>query len=268
MKGALDLAIIGTDQWLEKDWQQPEVLCERLRGHFPFGHESKIYQELVNFGMYRRRMYSQSEMDGFIKSDVWVKTSRLFTKYKAKWSGPDIPVFIFPAVRKIGFLRNAEPVKSGVSYTDKLFLFLPQEIAAEELEALFVHEYHHCCRLGARGKKAGENTLLDSMILEGLAEYAVFKECGERMLGKWCALYREDELRKFWKLLLRNNLDKKKTDKIHDLLLFGGKGVPPLLGYCYGFYLVKNYYKKNDFCMKKSFEISDKTFITLGLEDK
>jgi len=261
------LGIIGTDQWLERDWQRPEILCERLRGYFPAGHENKIYQELASFGMYRKRMFSQTEMEGFIQSDLWKKTNRLFTKYKAKWSGPDIPVFIFPAVKKSGFLRSAEPVKSGVSYSDKLFLFLPLKIAPEELEALLVHEYHHCCRLRARGKKAEENTLLESMVLEGLAEYAVFMECGEAMLGKWCELYREEELRKFWKLLLQNNLEKKKTEKIHDLLLFGGKGIPTLLGYCYGFFLVKNYYKQRGFSMEKSFVISEKTFITLGKND-
>ncbi|RHW43209.1 hypothetical protein D1B31_00595 [Neobacillus notoginsengisoli] len=255
------MGIVRTDEWLVKDWYRPEALCERLQSHFKGKSPRDIYQELLHFGMFRRHMVNETEMRNFIKTDLWENAGKILNQYTEKWHGPDLPVFIFPAAKKGSFFHRGEPQKSGVSYPDKLFLFLPESINEKELEALFVHEYHHTCRMAALGKLAEENTLLESMIMEGLAEYAVFHECGPEYLGEWCTLYGEEGLGKFWKQLLRNNLNKKKTDKIHNLLLYGGKGVPRLLGYSYGFYLVDTYYKRKDFFIKSSFEISAKPFV-------
>ena len=54
-----------------------------------------------------------------------------------------------------------------------MFLFLTPSLAEKELEALIVHEYHHICRLKILAKPYHEFTLLDSILMEGFAEYAV-----------------------------------------------------------------------------------------------
>ncbi|RDU35569.1 hypothetical protein DRW41_17695 [Neobacillus piezotolerans] len=254
------MAIIRTDEWLEKDWRRPEVLCERLEAYFPGGKPRGIYRELLTFGIYRPSANIGNEVRRLIEKGVWEKAEELFRKYRAKWKGPDIPIFIFPSAKKTGFLRKSAPQKSGVSYPDKLFLFLPDFEDNKELEALFVHEYHHTCRINAIGKDVRENTLLESMVMEGLAEYAVKHECGEQYQADWCSLYSEKELNQFYKILLQNNLNIKKSDKEHDRLLFGGNGIPRLLGYCYGYFLVKNYYKSHGFSVENSFQIKETSF--------
>lgn len=87
--------------------------------------------------------------------------------------------------------------KNGYSFEDKMFLFLPANISDEELEALFVHEYHHICRLKKTGKRVLEHTLLDSIIMEGLAEHAVLDYCGKQYLLRWNSLYSTEALEKF-----------------------------------------------------------------------
>lgn len=254
------MAIIRTDEWLEEGWQRPEALCERLQDYFPGRKPREIYRELLSFGMYRPSPAIGKEVELLVESGAWEKVGKVFKKYREKWKGPDIPIFIIPADRRSGFFRKPAPQKSGVSYSDKLFLFLPNMEDTKEIEALFVHEYHHTCRINAIGKNVRENTLLESMIMEGLAEYAVSQECGEAYQAEWCSLYGEKELKHFYKVLLQNNLDKKRTDKEHDRLLFGGNGVPRLLGYCYGYFLVKNYYQSHRFSAESSFEIKESSF--------
>ncbi|WP_197277473.1 DUF2268 domain-containing protein [Bacillus sp. FJAT-27245] len=254
------MAIIQTDQWLEKGWQRPEALCERLEPYFPGRKPRDIYKELAAFGMYRPSAAIGKEVQLLIESGAWETMGRIFKKYRAKWNGSDIPIFIFPAAKRTSFLRKAPPQKSGVSYPDKLFLFLPHMEDIKEWEALFVHEYHHTCRINAIGKDVRENTLRESMIMEGLAEYAVLKECGEPYQADWCTMYGPRELEGFYNKLLHDNLNLKRTDKEHDRLLFGGNGIPRLLGYCYGYYLVRNYYQSHRFSVESSFQIKETSF--------
>ncbi|WP_409274414.1 DUF2268 domain-containing protein [Neobacillus sp. SCS-31] len=254
------MAIIRTDEWLEEDWQRPEAICERLKPYFPGGKPREIYRELLSFGMYKPSAAIGKDVQLLIDSNTWANVEEIFKKYRGKWNGPDIPIFIFPSAKRTAFLRKAPPQKSGVSYPDKLFLFLPHIEDKKELDALLVHEYHHTCRINVISKDVRENSLLESMIMEGLAEYAVYHECGENYQAEWCSLYNENELNHFYKLLLRDNLDKKKTEKEHDWLLFGGNGIPRLLGYCYGYFLVKRYYQSHGFSIESSFEINGNSF--------
>ncbi|WP_059173012.1 DUF2268 domain-containing protein [Bacillus sp. FJAT-27445] len=254
------MAIVPTDEWLKENWHRPEMICKQLEPFFQNGKPQAIYDELLSFGMYRPSSMSGKEIEMLLESGAWEKTEQLFKKYQAKWKGPEVPVFIFPAAKKKAFFRKAAAQKSGVSYPDKLFLFLPIIEDPKELEALLVHEYHHVCRINTIEKEVRENTLLESMIMEGLAEYAVYHECGEEYLAEWCSLYEERELMHFFKVLLQDNLDKKRTDKVHDRLLFGGNGIPRLLGYCYGYYLVKKHFFSHDFSLKDSFEIKESSF--------
>ena len=55
------------------------------------------------------------------------------------------------------------------------------DLQKQELQALFAHEYNHVCRIHIL-KTLDEMTLLDSLILEGLAEDAVKDLYGENGL--------------------------------------------------------------------------------------
>ncbi|WP_160724685.1 DUF2268 domain-containing protein [Bacillus sp. USDA818B3_A] len=247
------MGIIRTDEWLEADFDNPLNICEKLIPYFKGQTKREIYSELINFGMYQPSRSSRAYQTELIKQQAWEKVEQTLSKYRDRWNGPDIPIFIFPIAQTGGLFRRAEKGKAGVSFPDKLFLFLSNYDDPKEIEALIVHEYHHVCRMNRLNKKIEEYTLLDSLIIEGLAEYTVLKNCGPEYLASWCTAYSEKELSTFWERYLKNQLGKKKVERGHDDLLYGGGRYPKLMGYAMGYYIIKNYYKMNNYSIKLSF---------------
>ncbi|MCM3682792.1 DUF2268 domain-containing protein [Mesobacillus subterraneus] len=184
-------------------------------------------------------------------------------KYKKKWKGPDIPIFIFPMNESNSRLMKEGKGKSGVSFIDKLFLFLTPIDDLKQLEALFVHEYHHVCRMNGLKKSPAEYTLLDSIILEGLAEHAVAENCGDKFTGEWSRRYSTEYLSEFWKNDLSEKLSIKRNDRQHDQILFGLGSRPRLLGYAIGYEIIKQYKQHEYFTEKASFSIPSEDFIKL-----
>lgn len=184
-------------------------------------------------------------------------------KYKRKWEGPDIPIFIFPMNESNARLMKEGKGKSGVSFSDKLFLFLTPIDDLKQLEALFVHEYHHVCRMNGLKRNPAEYTLLDSIILEGLAEHAVAENCGDKFTGEWSRRYSTEYLGEFWKNDLLEKLSIKRNDRQHDQILFGLGSRPQLLGYAIGYEIIKQYKQYENFTEKASFSIPSEDFIKL-----
>jgi uncharacterized protein YjaZ len=257
-----DMGIIRTDKWLEEEFDRPAKICEKLLPDFKGLSASKIYNQLIEFGMYRPSRMTKEIFTSLKDNYVWEEVEKFFQVYKRKWGGPDIPIYLFPIGQDRSFFsRQTEKVKGGVSYPDKMFLFLSNRITSKELEALFVHEYHHICRLNKQSKRFEEYTLLDSIIIEGLAEYAVLVNCGRNNLADWCTLYSDTELEKWWETYLNDNLDLKKGSRKHDDLLFGEGRFPKLLGYAAGFKIVEDYYKVHSYSTKVSFTLPAKKYL-------
>ncbi|MBO0961207.1 DUF2268 domain-containing protein [Neobacillus sp. MM2021_6] len=250
------MGIIRTDQWLREEFDRPIELCERLCPYFKGQKAKGIYNQLMDFGMYRPSRSAYSNLNNMVEQKVWDQVGKIFSKYKNKWNGPDVPVFLFPVDNQSGFFfRREEKRKAGVSFPDKMFLFLSNLEDPKELEALLIHEYHHVCRLSMLNKKMEDYTLLDSIVIEGLAEYAVLKYCGKEYLANWCRMYTEKELTNFWDRYLRNQLTLKKTNRGHDELLYGGGRIPKLLGYAAGYNMIRKYYVDHPYSTKLSFTI-------------
>jgi uncharacterized protein YjaZ len=244
---------------MEEDFSDPLKMCaEILQGEEE--NAAPFYQYLQNFGMYKPNARSRQVFEELKKHDIWVKVDSLHQQYRKKWNGPEIPVYIFPmnaAQRRLMLNGNG---KSGVSFKDKMFLFLTPLDDEGELKALFVHEYHHICRMRMQKKNIRDYTLLDSIVLEGLAEHAVAKECGERYIGKWSAKYSRRELEFFWEKYLSGNLSVKKGHRLHDVLLFGSGRYPGLMGYAMGYEIISQYKSNKSFTAKASFETLSEEF--------
>lgn len=257
------MGIIQTDQWLDAEFDRPLRICDKLLPAFKGENATGIYHQLAKFGMYKPTKATRNIFDSLRKNNVWEKVDQHFQNYKNKWSGPEIPIYLFPINQQRGFFsRNEEDkIKGGVSYPDKMFLFLSDKITAKELEALFIHEYHHVCRLTEQNKKFEDYTLLDSIIIEGLAEYAVLKNCGKKYLANWCNQYTNSEIIDLWNKYVKDELDIKKNERGHDELLFGSSRVPSLLGYAIGYRIVDNYYQKHNYSTKLSFKLSAKKYL-------
>ena len=67
--------------------------------------------------------------------------------------------------------------------------------------------------------------------------------------------YTNEELEYFWKKYLNKNLQAKRTEKIHDSLLFGMGSFPDLLGYAAGYQLIKDLCKKQNLTIFDSFSM-------------
>lgn len=255
------MGIIQTHQWLKEDFFKPIRICKKLSPYFNNQNEYEIYGHLVRFGMFKPSRATWNRFEHLIENEVWAKVEKLFNHYRQKWSAPDIPVFLFPIDEVTRFLKKRDMSKSGISFQDKMFLFLSRFEDEKEMEALFIHEYHHVCRLNKLNKDLKDYTLLDSIIMEGLAEFAVFKNCGRKYVADWCNLYTEPQLKSFWEKYINAGLTSKKTEKYHDDLLYGNGRYPKLLGYAIGFYIVSKFYQKHSYSTKQSFSIPAQTFI-------
>jgi uncharacterized protein YjaZ len=252
------MAVINTRDLLESDFAKPSKIIEKYNTFISEPDPGQFYQYLKSHGMYTPSLRVKKDLGRLIDEDIWGRTKQIFKKYMQLWDGFDIPVFIFPYRESGGWTRSRSN-KSGLAFKDKLFLFVNSSISEKELEAVFVHEYHHVCRLNLLEKNSDKFTLLDSMIMEGLAEFAVSKHVGTEYLAHWTSLYSEKELLTHYQRYLKDRLQTTRTERLHDELLLGIKSYPTMLGYCMGYYLVN---KSKLLPVKQTFTISSDAFLT------
>ena len=103
--------------------------------------------------------------------------------------------------------------------------------------------------------------MLDSIVMEGFAEYAVQKYCGKNYNAKWISFYTSDELEYYWKKYFVKNLSAKRSEEIHNVLLFGRGRFPDLLGYAVGYQMIKDLEKKKRITIKESFSLKTEDII-------
>lgn len=160
--------------------------------------------------------------------------------------------------------KNDDFVKSklnGVSaFTDwngkMCFAILPEENVRSTIKSVVTHEYHHHWRISALSLKEDGETLLDRMVLEGLAEHFVKERLGEKYLGPYKDALSETQAKTIWESTYKNHIDDKGT--LTDLYMFGSKdkGLPFWGGYSLGFYLIKWFLDKD-----KNISIKDLTIL-------
>lgn len=259
------IGIVDTEKWLRDDFDKPIKICARLQKQFDETNPRAIYEYLLRFGMYKPNRRNRESYKKLADANFYKQVEDYYQKLKKRWQGPDIPIYIFPLDCGSHYFRKEGKNKSGVSFKDKMFLFLSPQLDERELEALMVHEYHHVCRINIQRKKVIDYSLLDSMILEGLAESAVEKICGPEWQADWCSYYSEDELSFYWKEHLSEDLTVTKRDPLHDKLLYGSRGVPALLGYAAGYHIIKQFKRTQKLTEKASFRYPSEKF-TIDLE--
>ncbi len=234
------MPIAPTDKWLKEDFDAPIKFFSRM--DIPDQEKMSFYEYLQSHGMYRPSRITENIYTELVEKKAWNTFAKYEKKYQVKWNGPSVPIYIFPVQQNFGiFSKNIS--KSGVSFKDKIFFFISPEEDEKEWESVFVHEYHHCTRM-KHLKKKKHYTLLDSIIFEGLAEYAVKEYCGEEYLSKWVHSYSDEQLEEFWKRLVIDELTLGQDNPRHDQILKGKGNYPQMLGYAIGYHLV-NQYSKN-----------------------
>ncbi|WAA08659.1 DUF2268 domain-containing protein [Fervidibacillus albus] len=252
------MGVIRTDRWLDESFFQPEKICEQLTDQFNGLNGQEIYSFLRSKGMYKPNQLTKKNFDRMKERKLWEKVKTYYTEYKRRWNGPEIPIYLFPTAFSL-----FDPIdkKQGFTFPNQMFLFLSPTIDDKELEAVFVHEYHHATRMHKLNRPVSENNLADSVAMEGLAEFAVWKCCGESFLSKWVVAYPDQEIEFVWKKWFEPNLSVNISDPLHDQLLYGFLYSKPMFGYAAGFYFVKKFDKRKKLSMKQSFTLPSNVLI-------
>ena len=242
------MSVIPTQRWLKKwlkayknpkgksaDTLQCEIICNPLVDVFLNATPKEIHYELIQNGLFKS--YEALDLRELEKKRIWDTIQEEFERLKKLWSGPEVPIYIFPITKE-------EPVinKNGVAYHHAVFLFISEKLEKEELCALIAHEYNHVCRLQYLKKSFDEVTLKDSLLFEGLAECAVEELYGEQWVAPWLQLYSKEELLSIWGKYFLPYLEMQGLHN-HDPFLYG-EPLPKWIGYCIGYEIVRTYKKK------------------------
>lgn len=250
------MSVIKTDAWLLDSWDDPIKICTKLEKYFHEVSSDEIYRYLVMHGMYPPFLKNGRNLIETLKNNgIWKLIQKEEKKLKQLWNGPNIPVFIFPSDPNNEELRMNFNSKSGLAFSDKLFLFVSENNSKDEIRALFTHEYNHVCRLNKFKKKEKDYVLLDTIILEGLAENAVFEQWSDKYTANWTTYYSDEELKEMWKRLILPLNHLPKQHPRHQELLYGTRLYPKMAGYGVGYYLVKKYVNEQELTSKELLQI-------------
>lgn len=256
------MTVVQTDRWLLETYDDPIALCERTMDYFDNVSSSEIYHHLMSYGMYRVPLINGIETITKLQHNkVWNIVKKEALKLQQLWMGPDIPIFIFPSDANNGYMKQNFNGKSGLAFRDKLFLFISEDNTEKEIRALFTHEYNHVCRLAHFLKDEKDYVLLDSILLEGLAESAVRERLGEKHTASWTSYYPSDELENMWDKMVLPYKDLSRNHRRHMDILYGLQFYPKMLGYCTGYYLVQKYMEANHLSVKDLLSMSSDEMI-------
>lgn len=253
------MGVVRTDQWLLKHNYHPLEVCSEFLPYFKNVEKKALMHYLQQNGMYNSAIQGKRDCKLLAEEDICSKVETLLEEYKKLWNGPDIPIFIFPIKKQSFFVRSH--FKSGLAFSDKLFLFLSPRLNQHHLEALFIHEYHHVCRIKKQKKPMEEYTVADAIILEGLAEYTVNTIKGEKYLAPWTKQYSSKFLQSYWDSTFKEELLILKSEKKHDQIIYGRGQYPAMIGYCMGYHLVEKYVEEKGFSLKSSFTLTSDEII-------
>ncbi|WIY62358.1 DUF2268 domain-containing protein [Bacillus arachidis] len=233
------MGIIQTADWLHLYYGRPEKLCEKFTKYIPLPKE-RLYRFLISKGMYRPVMEGKKEIEQLEEKQIWKELANEYEELKNWLQGPDVPVFILLSDSYNRTVQTEYNGKSGLTMRHVIFLFVCGRNTVEELKALLTHEYHHICRLHQIEKTEKDYTLLDTMIMEGLAEQAVYERHSEKSYAPWTSYFTKEEAIHYWEKIVKNRKDIQRGTREHDYLLNGVQMYPKMLGYGVGFHIVKD----------------------------
>ncbi|MFJ7971863.1 DUF2268 domain-containing protein [Psychrobacillus sp. NPDC096389] len=225
-----------------------EIIGAPLMKLFPTLNPEVVQYELLRNGLFQPEEWRniKETVKQMEAQNMWQTVKQEYRLLRKRWNGPKVSIYIFPIKNATAKARKGVPKKNGIAYKGALFLFLSPDLLTEEIKALLAHEYNHACRLDYLDQAPSKITLMDSLIIEGLGEYAVKDLYGEKWLAPWINLYIFEDVLAIWKRYFIPSLDVEGV-KNHHLFLFGKDGgrLPKWIGYHIGFHIVDSFQKKH-----------------------
>lgn len=254
------MTVIRLDQWLKNG--DPLAFFKHLDKYFPKANAWDIYDYFMMHGMDNSTFFEgRKNFQHWERNKLYDLIEKEVQILQKLWDGPDMPIFILPADTQHPVLKSQQG-KSGLAFPDKLFLFITEKLEWNEIKALLTHEYNHVCRLKHYKKPAENYTLLDAIVLEGLAEWAVSEYVGKELVGHWVKSYSEEQMEHIWRSYIYLNREVKKDQPLYDSLLYGRGKYPPMSGYCAGWFLVITFVKERPLSMKELLQVPSSEFVT------
>ncbi|MBY8912501.1 DUF2268 domain-containing protein [Bacillus sp. YC2] len=224
-----------------------------------------ILGTLQNHGMFRNMKDGSFTINQLKEKGCFSHVQKEEKNLKEKWNGPDVPIIVLPVDERNRRLRLEFGSKSGLAFRDKMFLFLSSDSSNSAVSAIMTHEYNHVCRLEHVTKDENDITLLDTIMMEGLAEYAVYERFGSSLTAEWTSYYTPEQLQFLFEKRIKPNLRLTRDSRQFSQLLFGKGYVPSMLGYAVGFNIVKKYLTDNNKTVEEALSIPSKTFLEATL---
>lgn len=253
------MTVEKTDQWLKEFIKkrteaekreyidlQRMLLCDPVAEHFKEYTSVQLHKYFLENGLFYPDANISNDIEELEEKQVWKLLQNHYLKLKKAWDGARADIFIFPVEKRNEMIMEQLNGKMGISFHNVIVLFIANELSKEEIFALLTHEYNHVCRLSNLKKQFHELTLLDSMLIEGMAEISVEKTLGKRFLAPWVSIYKKKDLQPFWQRVKRL-LNLQGKDK-HNPILYGEtgyRGFPKWFGYSTGYFIVQEYLERN-----------------------
>lgn len=234
---------------------QREIICDPVMKFFPEVHPEVIQYELLKNGLFEPAEWKSIKqvVQELEAKSVWDIVKQEYKYLRELWDGPKVSIYIFP-IRQVSMKRKKNnPRKNGIAYKRVLFLFVSPNLATEEIKALVAHEYNHACRLYYLEAPPAAIPLNDSVLIEGLGEFAAKQLYGKKWVAPWTNLYSLEEANDIWKRHFVPALQIKGI-KNHQLYLFGHPDTPfpKWIGYHIGYQIVQTYNEnRGPFVMKE-----------------
>ncbi|SDO32604.1 Uncharacterized protein YjaZ [Psychrobacillus sp. OK028] len=234
---------------------QREIICHPVMKFFPEVNSEVIQYELLKHGLFEPTEWKSVKkiLRRLERKSVWDIVKQEYNYLRELWNGPKVSIYIFP-IKKVRTQGKKDVLrKNGIAYKRVLFLFVSPDLTKEEIKALLAHEYNHVCRLQFLNSPTATISLVDSLIVEGLGEFAVKQLYGKKLLAPWVNMYRSDEVNEIWRRYFVSALHIKGVQN-HQLYLFGNNNrpFPKWIGYHIGYQIVDSYFKKRGpFVMKE-----------------
>lgn len=137
-------------------------------------------------------------------------------------------------------------VSAYTEYNDEMcFIVYPEEKIRSTLKSVIAHEFHHHWRIAQLEINEENETLLDRLVLEGLAEHFVRIEYSDEYLGPFKDALTEKEAKSLWDTKFKTHFFDKGS--LTEPFMIGNKeqGLPFWGGYSLGYYLVKWFIEKH-----------------------
>lgn len=267
-----------TDRWLKKYLVEAEsnnasineriklqqdYIIDPLMPYFDSARKIDIQLHLHNFGLFIPHKNEKDKLNRWLKKDYKSYSQKIYQHLQEKWEGPSSAVFILPSHEENHELSTLFNGASGLSYPDKLFLFLPVDATTKQLAALFIHEYSHVCRLHHLYKEKQEMTIIDAIILEGIAEVIVRKKLGDDAGNQYIKKLNHDDFQRYWDRWLKGKETTTRHNPLHDKIMFGSYSMPKNLGYLLGYHLVHQYAEKHALSNKRLLYLENNEFLSI-----